>query len=63
MNTEQLIASLSANVPRVPRHALGRRIGFGIVGGILVAMLALVVLLGVRPDLRVAMRGFAFWMK
>ena len=63
MNTEQLIASLSANVPRVPRHALARRIGFGIVGGTLVAMLALVATLGVRPDLQLAMHGFAFWMK
>jgi hypothetical protein len=63
MNTEQLIASLSANVPRVPPHALARRIGFGIAGGTLVAMVALVVMLGVRPDLQVAMRGFAFWMK
>jgi len=63
MNTEQLIASLSANVPRVSRHALARRIGFGIVAGALVAMVAVVVVLGVRPDLQLAMHGFAFWMK
>ncbi len=63
MNTEQLIASLSANVPAVSRNALAKRIGFGIVGGTLIAMLALVVVLGVRPDLQLAMRGFAFWMK
>lgn len=63
MNTEQLIASLSADVPRVPRHALARRIGFGIVGGTLVAMLAVVAVLGVRPDLQFAIYGFAFWMK
>jgi hypothetical protein len=63
MNTEQLIASLSADVPRVSRHALARRIGFGMVGGGLVAMLALIVALGVRPDLQLAMQGFAFWMK
>lgn len=63
MNTEQLIASLSADVPRVSRHAFARRIGFGIVGGMFVATLALMVLLGVRPDLDLAMQGFAFWMK
>jgi hypothetical protein len=63
MNTEQLIASLSADVPRVSRHALARRIGFGIVGGGLVAMLGMVGVLGVRPDLEIAMQGFSFWMK
>jgi hypothetical protein len=63
MNTEQLIASLSANVPRVSPHALARRIGSGMVGGTLVAMLGVVLVLGVRPDLQLAMRGFAFWMK
>ena len=63
MNTEQLIASLSADVPRVSRHALARRIGFGIVGGGLVALFGLVAVLGVRPDLQFAMHGFAFWMK
>jgi len=63
MNTEQLIESLSADVQRVPRHALARRIGFGIIGGALVALIVVVSVLGVRPDLRIAMHGFAFWMK
>jgi hypothetical protein len=63
MNTEQLITSLSADVPRVSRHALGKLIAFGIVGGALVTMLGVVVVLGVRPDLQLAMHGFAFWMK
>jgi hypothetical protein len=63
MNTEQLIATLSADVPRVSRHALARRIAFGIAGGALVAMFAMVTLLGVRPDLEVAVYGFEFWMK
>ena len=63
MNTEQLIESLSADVRRVPPHALARRISFGIAGGGLVALLVVVSVLGVRPDLRIAMHGFAFWMK
>jgi hypothetical protein len=63
MNTEQLIATLSGDVPRVSRHELARRIAFGIVGGALVAMIGVVTVLGVRPDLQFAMHGFAFWMK
>jgi hypothetical protein len=63
MNTERLIDSLSANVPRVSRHALAKRIGIGIAAGALVAMLGVVVVLGIRPDLQLAMRGFSLWLK
>jgi hypothetical protein len=63
MNTEQLIASLSANVPRISRHALARRIAFGIVGGAVVAIVVMAIGLGVRPDLQLAVQGFPFWMK
>lgn len=63
MNTEQLIDSLSRNVPRVSRHAVAKRVGVGIVAGGIVAMLLVTAVLGIRPDLRVAMHGFSFWMK
>lgn len=63
MNTEQLIATLSADVPRVSPHALAKRITYGVLGGALIAMLVVVIVLGVRPDLHLAMRGFSFWMK
>jgi len=63
MNTEQLIQSLSRDVRPVPRHAVAKRIGLGIAAGCVVAMLLVTVTLGVRPDLRVAMHGFSFWMK
>jgi len=63
MNTQQLIASLSKNVPRVAPHALARRIGFGIAAGCLVTAVLVTAVLGVRLDLRVAMQGFSFWMK
>lgn len=63
MNTEQLIVSLSTRVPPVSPHALARRIGFGIAAGALISALAVAVMLGVRPDLELAMHGFAFWMK
>ena len=63
MNTEQLIAALSADVPRVPRHALAKRIAIGVVAGSLAAMLLVAAVLGIRPDLEIAMKGFPFWMK
>jgi hypothetical protein len=63
MNTDILIANLSEDVPKVSRHAVARRVGTGLVVGGMVAMIAVTTLLGVRPDLHVAMRGFAFWMK
>ncbi len=63
MNTEELIRSLTADVPPVRPHALGRRIAICMVGGGLVTALVVALTLGVRPDLGLAMRGFAFWMK
>jgi hypothetical protein len=63
MDTQQLIESLSKDVPRVRPNALARRIGFGIVGGGLVTTALVTAVLGVRPDLQVAMQGFPFWMK
>jgi len=63
MNTEQLIRELSRDVPRVSRHALARRIAIGLVAGGLATMVLVTLVLGVRPDLQVAMHGFSFWMK
>ena len=63
MNTEQLIQSLSEDVPSVPRRALGRRIGFGMIGGAIVTMGLVASVLGIRPDLHHAMHGFSFWIK
>jgi hypothetical protein len=63
MRTEALIEKLSRDVPPVSRHAIAKRIGVGLVLGIVGAMLAVTVVLGIRPDLQVAMHGFSFWMK
>lgn len=63
MNHEQLIESLSAEVPRVPSHALARRIGVGIAAGSLVTLALVIAVLRIRPDLEVAVHGFSFWMK
>lgn len=63
MNTDDLIAQLSADVPRVRRHTVGWRLGLGLAGGLIVSLTIVVAVMGVRPDLSVAMHGFSFWMK
>jgi hypothetical protein len=63
MNTEQLIQSLSQNLVPVRRHALARRIGFGMIAGAIVTLALVISVLGIRPDLHHAMHGFSFWMK
>ena len=63
MNTEQLIESLSRDVPVVSRSAFGRRIALGMAAGAVVTAVLVVVVLGIRPDLGHAMHGFSFWMK
>ena len=63
MNTEQLIETLSRDVPRVPRHAVSRRVALGVAAGGLVTLVLVTLVLGVRPDLRFALHGFPFWMK
>lgn len=63
MATEQLIEDLSRVVPRVVPHTPAKRIGIGITAGGLVAAVLVAAVLGVRPDLRLAMHGFSFWMK
>lgn len=63
MNTDDLISQLSQDVPPVSRGAVGWRLAIGIGLGALVSMLAVVLALGIRPDLGLAMRGPTFWMK
>jgi hypothetical protein len=63
MNTDQLIQSLSDDVPAVSRHAFGRRIALGMLAGALVTAALVIAVLGIRPDLHHAMHGFSFWMK
>lgn len=63
MNTQQLIESLSKDVPRVTRHEPEKRVGFGIIAGALVTLALVATVLGIRPDLQVALHGFSFWMK
>ena len=63
MNTDQLIAQLSSDVPRVRPGAIGRRIAIGVALGLVVPIGIVLFSWGVRPDLGTAMHGFSFWMK
>ncbi|WP_353230942.1 DUF1109 domain-containing protein [Novosphingobium sp.] len=63
MNSEELIASLTSDLRPVPRHALGRRIAFGMVAGGVITLVAVAWWLGFRPDLMPAMHGATFWIK
>ena len=63
MNTDALIKSLAQDVKPVPRRSALRRLTIGIVAGGAVTAVLVATLLGIRADLGLAMRGFAFWMK
>lgn len=63
MNTDALIVSLARNVKAVPRYAVGRRLAIGLAGGGVVTLAAIILSLGIRPDLALAMQGSSFWVK
>ncbi|MEO8175036.1 MAG: DUF1109 domain-containing protein [Sphingomicrobium sp.] len=63
MNTDALIATLSTSIKPVPRRAVKRRLLLGIIAGGAITLLLVVLGLGVRPDLSLAMHGYSFWMK
>ena len=63
MNTDTLIATLAKDLTPVSRHAIGRRLLLGILGGGAITLVLVALMLGFRSDLGVAMHGFAFWMK
>jgi hypothetical protein len=63
MNTDDLITRLAKDVPPVRRGATVMRLALGILLGALVSATVVVLALGIRPDLGLAMRGTAFWIK
>lgn len=63
MTTQQLIETLSMDVPRVAPRAFAQRMGVGVAAGCFLTTVLVTATLGVRPDLRLAMHGFSLWMK
>jgi hypothetical protein len=61
--TDDLIASLSADVPKVAPGAAGRRIALGLGLGGLGSAILMLAWLGPRPDLAQAVTTPMFWMK
>ncbi|MEO8667327.1 MAG: DUF1109 domain-containing protein [Bauldia sp.] len=63
MATSDLIDRLVTDLAPVRRGAVARRIALGIVAGVLVSTVGMMLTIGPRPDIGVAMATGAFWMK
>jgi hypothetical protein len=63
MTTEELIDSLSTDLPKVAPGAVGRRIALGLGLGAVGSAVVMLAWLGLRPDLAQAMLTPMFWMK
>jgi hypothetical protein len=63
MRTDELIQALAHDVKPVSRRAIEQRIAIGMAAGAVISLMLIAALLGFRPDLDLAMRGFPFWMK
>ena len=63
MKTDELIAHLSDDLVPAPPHYVGRILAMGLGLGFLLSAILMLVAMGPRPDLAVAMAGGAFWMK
>jgi len=63
MKTHELIGLLAADARPVALHALERRFAFASLLGVLGAMALMLLLYGVRPDLRQATDQPMFWLK
>ena len=63
MKTDDLIAHLSGDLAPAPPHYVGRVLAMGLGLGFLLSAILMLVAMGPRPDLALAMAGGAFWMK
>jgi hypothetical protein len=63
MDTGRLVAMLARDAEPVVRGAAGRRLGAALLAGSAAAVVLMLVLLGLRPDLREAAGDPMFWVK
>jgi len=63
VKTDELIIHLSADLAPAPAHYVGRVLTLGLGLGFLLSALVMLIAMGPRPDLAVAIVGGAFWMK
>ena len=63
MKTDELIALLSEDLQPARRGMVARWLMLGLIAGVAVSALAMMTMLGPRPDLHAAMRQNMFWMK
>jgi len=63
MKTDDLITMLASRAEAVEPHALRRRFAFALGWGAFGAMLLMVIMVGVRPDIAEAVRLPMFWTK
>jgi hypothetical protein len=63
MRTEELIAALAADTVRVRRGVLRGRLALACLLATAAAVALVLVWLGMRPDIHIAMRKAAFWIK
>ena len=63
MKTDELIALLATQTPAIDRRAPARRFALAWIAGFCAALLLMVLLLGVRPDIEDAVRVPTFWFR
>lgn len=63
MDTDQLVAMLARDAEPVGRGASGRRFAAALLAGSVAAVVLMLALLGLRPDLHEAVRDAMFWVK
>jgi hypothetical protein len=63
MHTDQLVTMLAQGAEPVARRASGRRFAAALLAGSVAAVVLMLALLGLRPDLREAVRDAMFWVK
>lgn len=63
MKTDDLISMLASNVPPVERRVVAKRFSLAVLIGLFLALMVLLTLFGVRPDLAEVAATPLFWGK